>query len=267
MNKNSIMNTQEIHEYGIHVVEKRIQEMGFNINEILTDISMNPQIIARYKGSLIFILVRTACFPRKGNLQGRNFAMQFLKYSKQLGARSYFASISIRNVNGVTDLEKSIPIKNGRFSVEFHGLIELSKILETNLSSETMHIYDDKGLISGTVERNANGKHSIRAKENSGFNAALMSLFIVFADDLSESEKQIFSRWADLPLNVWGEQHRQEFAFALMNFFIECKLEGRKLSPKIDKVMNLLKPQSIPPLRKPLSPQVKRIFTSLFISS
>ena len=81
-----------------------------------------------------------------------------------------------------------------------------------------------------------------------------------------EYEKQVFSEWAELPTIIWKEQHRREFAFALMHYILECKSKNIKLPLEIDNVIKLLKPQQLPPLRKPLSSKVKKIFRGLFIA-
>jgi len=261
-----VMSAQEIHEFGIRVVADSIQNLGFAIEEIFTDISINPQIIAKQKRNLIFILVRTESFPKKGVIRNKNFINQFQKYSERMGAKSFFASVGVCNAYGITDLEKSSLYKNGKFHIDFQGLIELSELLNMNLGSDTMFFYNEKGSISGSVIRQPDGRHVIQAGENSGFNAAIMSLFVVFADDLSENEKLVFSEWAELPNNIWEEQHRKEFAFALMHYFMECKSKGIKLSLEIDNVIKLLKLQQLPPLRKPLSSKVKKIFRGLFIA-
>jgi len=265
MNNQNLMSENEIHEFGINIVLDDIRKRGFTILSITTDITQNPQIIAKEKGHQANILVRTAMYPKKGTLESISIASNVIKISMLNKATCYFASVGLASADGVTDLEMSIPIKGGGYYVAYEGLVELKytnliSFLSTNESVTT----NRDGQIAGSTRRMPDGRHTIVANENSDGSSLLMSICQIFADDLNVEQKEIFSKWAELPTNLWSQTHRDAFALALMHFFMEEKEKTENLPESLKKGLKAFPPQVLKPLKQPLTPEIKNLCASLF---
>lgn len=88
-----LMSAEEIHAFGIEVVCKYLQKDGHEIIEINTTPGINPQIVARKDEGLEFIVVRTACYPDKGQIESEQLALQCIAHADRHHAICYFASV------------------------------------------------------------------------------------------------------------------------------------------------------------------------------
>lgn len=63
-----LMNTQEIHEFGLQVLLQHLTEKGFEIEFAQHNKSEIPHVVAKQGEQLIFILVATDVYPNKGTI-------------------------------------------------------------------------------------------------------------------------------------------------------------------------------------------------------
>ena len=63
-----LMNTQEIHEFGLQVLLQHLTEKGFEIEFAQPNKSEFPHVVAKQGEQLIFILVATDVYPNKGTI-------------------------------------------------------------------------------------------------------------------------------------------------------------------------------------------------------
>lgn len=122
-----LMSAEEIHAFGIEVVCKYLQKDGHEIIEINTTPGINPQIVARKDEGLEFIVVRTACYPDKGQIESEQLALQCIAHADRHHAICYFASVGIANAQGATEQEMALPIKGAGFYVAYEGLVILTR--------------------------------------------------------------------------------------------------------------------------------------------
>lgn len=259
------MTFEEIHEFGINIVQKHIEKEGYIVKAIMPDVTKNPQIVATKNNQGVFILVRTACYPEKGVLESPDFKSQFIEYSTSRGYLAYFASVGICNADGTNDLEMSIPIRGAGYYISYEGLVKLST---TSVNSETesppIHLFDKDGNIAGGVSRDENGRNTINANGKFDSSSMLMSLCLTSVNDLTDSEKIIFSKWAGLPTNSWTDTHRKESSLALMHFFMEAKTNPQYTSPKLYSILRVLPAQTLAPLKQPLTNEIRKLLAGLF---
>ena len=121
-----LMTAAEIHDFGIEIVFGYLREEGYEIVEVNTDLAMHPQIVATKNGELKFIIVRTASYPSKGQIENDQEASQCFAHADKRGATCYFASVGIANADGADDAEMAVPVKGAPFHVSFDGLVILT---------------------------------------------------------------------------------------------------------------------------------------------
>ena len=103
-----LMNTQEIHEFGLQVLLQHLTEKGFEIEFAQHNKSEIPHVVAKQGEQLIFILVATDVYPNKGTI-----------------ADSDCAYLGIANADGVVNKDKELcakAFKNAQFYTDFSGL-------------------------------------------------------------------------------------------------------------------------------------------------
>lgn len=120
-----LMTTAEIHDFGIEVVFNYLKKGGHEIVSVNTDIGVNPQVVAKQNGQLEFIVVRTACYPSKGQIENDQITFECIAHADKLKATCYFASVGIANASGKSDAEMAVPLKGAGFHVSFEGLLML----------------------------------------------------------------------------------------------------------------------------------------------
>lgn len=121
-----LMTIAEIHDFGVEVVFNYLKKEGHEIVSVNTDIEVNPQIVAKKNGQLEFIIVRTACYPSKGQVENDQVAARCASHAHKNKAICYFASVGIANANAKNDSEMAIPVKGAGFYVSFEGLQTLT---------------------------------------------------------------------------------------------------------------------------------------------
>lgn len=263
------MTDEEIHEFGINIVLEDLRKNGFIISAVTTDRLSNPQIVAKSNSVLFHIIVRTACYPNKGNIESKELGFQLLQEANNKNAQCYFASIGIANADGTTDLEMATLIRGAGYYISYSGIEKLipEKIIATT-STANSALYDKNGEIAGSVLRQPDGRHKIIAGDKADGSAALMSLCVVFANMLQEKafneQRILFSKWAHLPQDSWTQTHQQAVTQALMHFFMEARTSGGNLPPNIQKALQSFPPQALPELKYPLTKEIRDLFSSIF---
>jgi hypothetical protein len=121
MGKNSVMNDEELHFLGIKVVYKDLVDKGYEVLNVRKEKDVDPQILARSEGNMLFIMVRTARFPDMGILDPRT-ASRVLIHANKHKAICYFASVGIANAGGETDEEMAKPEVDGEYFINYKGL-------------------------------------------------------------------------------------------------------------------------------------------------
>ncbi len=269
MSNDKIMTDEEIHEFGINIVLEDLRKNGFLISSVTTDRKSNPQIIAKNSGQLFHILVRTACYPSKGNIESRELGFQLLIDAINNHSRCYIASVGIANADGTTDLEMATPIRGAGFYISYNGIEELTpqRIISSTSTANSV-LYDKNGEIAGSVFRQSDGRHTIVAGDKADGSSLLMSLCIVFANMLKEKafreQRVLISKWAHLPQDSWTQAHQQAVVQALMHYFMEARANGGNLPPNIQKALQSFPPQALPELKYPLTKEIRALFSSIF---
>ncbi len=115
------MTTAEIHNFGVEIVSGFLQKEGHEIIAVNTDLTANPQIVAKKDGQLEFVVVRTACYPDKGSLEFSTKS-NCIEHAEKSGAICYFASVGIANASGTNDIEMARPVKGAGYHVAFNGI-------------------------------------------------------------------------------------------------------------------------------------------------
>lgn len=262
------LSDNEIHEFGINVVLDDIRAKGYAISSVMTTRESNPQIIAHKNGQLIYIVVRTAIYPKKGVIENFQLGLQILDDAYDKNAACYFASIGIANANGSTDLEMSIPIRNSGYYVAYSGIEELTptKVRAMTSPYPSLATYNKDGMIVGSVTKGGDGRYTIKAGDEADGSVFLMSLFLIIGDgrDISSAQKMKFSLWAHLPTNEWTELHQNAFSQALLHYFMEVKVNGGALPQKVLKVLESFPPQALAELQYPLTDEIRELLASFF---
>ncbi|HSS47035.1 MAG TPA: hypothetical protein VLL03_06455 [Burkholderiales bacterium] len=125
--KKELMTAQEIHDFGIEIVFKQLQKEGHKILSVNIELGTNPQIVARKDGQIEFIIVRTACYPNRGEIESAELALQCVAYADKADAICYFASVGIVNADGKTETEMGTPVKGVGFHAMYEGLLILTR--------------------------------------------------------------------------------------------------------------------------------------------
>ena len=113
-----LMNTQEIHEFGLQVLLQHLTEKGFEIEFAQPNKSEIPHVVAKQGEQLIFILVATDVYPNKGTIADSD-KQALLEHAQTC------AYLGIANADGVVNKDKELcakAFKNAQFYTDFSGL-------------------------------------------------------------------------------------------------------------------------------------------------
>ena len=122
------MSADDIHAFGIEIVQRHLEADGWIIESTdpLADRHSEPQMTAFKDDETAFFVVRTDVYPNKGRFDEGQAAFETLvKHAASHGASCYFASVGIVNIDGATDAERSVPVKDARYDAHFDGLIRM----------------------------------------------------------------------------------------------------------------------------------------------
>lgn len=135
MTENQIMTQAEIHDFGVEVVFGSMKKDGYEIVAVNTDISKNPQIIAKKDGNLCFVVVRTACFPKKGEIASQEEFLHLLEGAQKHNAIPYFAAVGICYADAKDEKEAGTPFKGAPFHIAYNGLLIMTTLQNVKVIS------------------------------------------------------------------------------------------------------------------------------------
>ena len=125
--------------------------------------------------------------------------------------------------------------------------------------------FNREGKVSGRVTREPEGKTVIGLGPNADFTTGLMATLISFTYHLKDEEKKILADWGVVPAGQWTAKHREKFALALMHHFCDLKESGALVPDEFKGVLERLPSgKELPPLDRPLTNEVRRLFNGLF---
>ena len=130
-----LMTKSEMQDFGIEVVCNYLKKDGHEIVSVNTDIALNPQAVARKNGHLEFIIVRTACYPSKGQIESDEIALHCIEHAEKHKAICFFAGVGIANADGKNDAEMAVPVKGAGYYISFEGLLILTRSDRVKLRS------------------------------------------------------------------------------------------------------------------------------------
>lgn len=119
-----LMNTQEIHEFGLQVLLQHLTEKGFEIEFAQPNKSKIPHVVAKQGEQLVFILAATDVYPNKGTIADAD-KQTLLEHAQKFSAQSACAYLGIANAEGVANKDKELcaqAFKNAQFYTDFSGL-------------------------------------------------------------------------------------------------------------------------------------------------
>lgn len=148
------------------------------------------------------------------------------------------------------------------------ALIEFNKtvreLLEPKRDEPQARSLNKDGEIAGGVVRHSDGRKTIASSDKSDFTSLIFSMFIVFSDDITHVEKELFSEWAGLSSDEWTTEHREKFAHAMMHHFFDLKKSGAIVPAALKGVLSQLSQNKLPPLDRLLTNDVRKIFNGQF---
>lgn len=119
-----LMNEQEIHEFGLEVLEKYLTGHGYEIEFAQPDKNTLPHMAAKKGDELVFIIAATDVYPNKGKISDRD-KTAMLEHAAQFNAKVACAYLGLANADGARSGDKELAGKAYRganFMVDFSGL-------------------------------------------------------------------------------------------------------------------------------------------------
>lgn len=116
-----MMTPEELHFMGIKVVYKELIDNGYEVLNVRKEADINPQILAKKNDQLIFVIVKTECYPHMGILDPA-IVSQVAQLAVKHNALCYFSSIGIANANGETEEAMSQPVLGGEYYINYEGM-------------------------------------------------------------------------------------------------------------------------------------------------
>lgn len=114
---------QELHNLGMNIVGKKLQELGYEFVAINSELKRHPQFVLYKKGEpTIFVLVKVS-----GNLQNPNkydvlWMETFKEHAKKQNAKVWFAGIGIANAESV-----ELPVfKDQPYYIAFNDFVTIT---------------------------------------------------------------------------------------------------------------------------------------------
>jgi hypothetical protein len=126
MVQKQLMGSEDLHFLGIKAVYKNLVDNGYEVLNVRKEMDVDPQILARQNGKMVFIVVRTATFPDMGVLMPQ-VAARVGAHARKHQALCYFASVGIANAKGNIDDEMAQPEIDGEYYINYKGLQPFSQ--------------------------------------------------------------------------------------------------------------------------------------------
>lgn len=113
---------QELHNLGMNIVGKKLQEKGFEFVAINSELKKHPQFVLYKKGEpTIFVLVKTSNNIQTPEEYDVLWMETFKEHAKKQNAKVWFAGIGIANAESV-----DLPVfKDQPYYVAFNDFLKL----------------------------------------------------------------------------------------------------------------------------------------------
>jgi len=116
-------------------------------------------------------------------------------------------------------------------------------------------------LFSGIVRQDGRDKIDPSKTKGGGLTELIAAMSYITSEEvLTIDEKKLFSKWANLPSNYWGDAHKRAFAIAELYFLKDAKARRIELPPDLDGIGEHISKDKLPPLENPLSPNIEAFF-------
>ena len=114
---------QEIHQMGMNVVGKHLEQNGFEFLAVKSELGQSPQFVClKDEKELFFILVRTVTFPDDPQKYDESWMQKMKKHAIDKKARLLYAGVGIAD----SDDMMAKPKKGQESFVNYKGIAEIS---------------------------------------------------------------------------------------------------------------------------------------------
>ena len=116
------LTAQELHNLGMNIVGKKLQDQGYEFVAINSELKKHPQFVLFKKGEpTIFVLVKTTNNIQSPQEYDVLWMETFKEHAKKQNAKVWFAGIGIANAESV-----DLPIfKNHPYYIAFDDFIKI----------------------------------------------------------------------------------------------------------------------------------------------
>lgn len=113
---------QELHNLGMNIVGKKLQEKGFEFVAINSELKKHPQFVLYKKGEpTIFVLVKTSNNIQSPEEYDVLWMETFKEHAKKQNAKVWFAGVGIANAESI-----DLPVfKDQPYYVAFNDFLKL----------------------------------------------------------------------------------------------------------------------------------------------
>jgi len=119
---------QDIHQMGMNVVGKHLEQNGFEFLAVKSELGSSPQFVCvKNEKELFFVLVRTVTFPENPQKYDESWMGKMKKHAIDKKARLLYAGVGIAD----SDDMMAKPKKGQESFINYKGLVEVSLESET----------------------------------------------------------------------------------------------------------------------------------------
>jgi hypothetical protein len=155
---NEIMTLQEVHEFGIEIIENYSKEEGFEIVAVSNFLHENPQIVLKKDEQLYFVIVKTG--PANGThlTYDKDIALKVYNNAQSHHAKVLYAGVGLYCVGYGHTL-----VRNKGFKIDFRGFEDVDLI---PLDLEDLLAFDQYKRIKWNLDENKKPKPEVIEKVN-----------------------------------------------------------------------------------------------------
>ncbi len=114
---------QELHQMGMNVVGKHLEENGFEFLAIKSESGSSPQFVCmKNEKEVFFVLVRTVTFPENPESYDESWMLKMKKHAIDKKARLLYAGVGIADANDMM----AQPRKGQESFINYKGLVEIN---------------------------------------------------------------------------------------------------------------------------------------------
>jgi len=114
---------QELHQMGMNVVGKHLEENGFEFLAIKSELGNSPQFVCiKNEKQVFFVLVRTVTFPENPEKYDETWMQKMKKHALEKKARLLYAGVGVADANDMM----AQPRKGQESFINYKGLVEIN---------------------------------------------------------------------------------------------------------------------------------------------